>query len=53
MVVVVFIVRFIWVIVSIPLPCSDIIREKLSFGFFIFHLGTASKFAEVQLKLTP
>ena len=53
MVVVVVIVRFIWVIVSIPLPCNDIIREKLSFGSLIFHLGTASRFGEVQLKLTP
>ena len=53
MVVVVVIVRFMWVIVSIPLPCNDSTKLKLSPAFLIFHLGTASKFGEVQLKLTP
>ena len=52
-VVVVFIVRFIVVIVSIPLPITDSTREKGCPEFTIFHLGTPSRLGLVYEKLIP
>ena len=51
--VVVFIVLVIVVTVSNPGVIRVSWREKADPGVVIFHLGTASKFGEVQLKLTP
>ena len=51
--VVVFIVLVIVVTVSNPGVIKVSCREKAAPPFVIFHLGTASKFGEVQLKLTP
>ena len=48
-----FIVLVIVVIVSNPGVISVSWREKAEPGVVIFHLGTASKFGEVQLKFTP
>ena len=50
---VVFIVLDIVVTVSSPGVISVSCREKADPGVDIFHRGTASKFGEVQLKLTP
>ena len=52
-VVLVFIVLVIVVTVSNPGVIRVSCREKADPGVDIFHLGTASKFGEVQLKLTP
>ena len=52
-VVVVFIVRFIVVIVSSPLPITDSTREKGCPEFTIFHLGTPSRLGDVYEKLIP
>ena len=41
------------VVVSSPGVISVSWREKAAPPFVIFHLGTASKFGEVQLKFTP
>ena len=49
----VFIVLVIVVIVSNPGVIRVSCREKAEPGTDIFHLGTASKFGEVQLKFTP
>ena len=48
-----FIVLVIVVTVSNPGVISVSWSEKVAPPFVIFHLGTASKFGEVQLKLTP
>ena len=48
-----FIVLVIVVTVSNPGVIRVSWREKAEPGVVIFHLGTASKFGEVQLKLTP
>ena len=52
-VVVVFMVRFIVVIVSRPGEITDSTREKGCEEFTIFHLGTPSSVGEVYEKLTP
>ena len=49
----VFIVLVMVVTVSNPGVISVSCREKAEPGVVIFHLGTASKFGEVQLKFTP
>ena len=49
----VFIVLVIVVTVSNPGVISVSCREKAEPGTDICHLGTASKFGEVQLKFTP
>ena len=51
--VVVFIVLDIVVTVSNPGVISVSCKEKADPGVATFHLGTASKFGEVQLKVTP
>ena len=51
--VLVFIVLVMVVSVSNPGVFSVSCREKAEPGVVIFHLGTASKFGEVQLKFTP
>ena len=48
-----FIVLVIVVTVSNPGVINVSCREKAAPPFVIFHLGTASKFGEVQLKFTP
>ena len=47
------IVLVIVVTVSNPGVIRVSCKEKAEPGVVIFHLGTASKFGEVQLKLTP
>ena len=49
----VFIVLVIVVTVSNPGVIRVSCREKAEPGVVIFHLGTASRFGEVQLKFTP
>ena len=49
----VFIVLVMVVAVSNPGVISVSCKEKAAPPFVIFHLGTASKFGEVQLKFTP
>ena len=49
----VFIVLVIVVTVSNPGVIKVSCREKADPGVTTFHLGTASRFGEVQLKLTP
>ena len=51
--VLVFIVLVIVVTVSNPGVIKVSCRENAPAGFTIVHLGTASKFGEVQLKFTP
>ena len=48
-----FIVLVIVVTVSNPGVINVSWSEKAAPPFVIFHLGTASKFGEVQLKFTP
>ena len=48
-----FIVLVIVVTVSNPGVISVSWREKAAPPFVIFHLGTASRFGEVQLKFIP
>ena len=52
-VVVVFMTRSIFVIVSKPLPITDSTREKGCPEFTIFHLGTPSSVGLVYEKLIP
>ena len=49
----VFIVLVMVVTVSNPGVIRVSCKEKAEPGVVIFHLGTASKFGEVQLKFTP